>query len=173
MGAASSAKAPIQVGWWESKALPPRRPLVAKYSCKHDCLKLHDLASRAAMMLKRRRGRVKGGDIYIGFALAYSPSDPDGAWPHQCVRNVLERLANKIIEDHIRNELYNSRGVVMRAIGAGGKQERDLGDQYKAMSEKLKAKWPRTSALLRSLCETYYGQAKREDIDSDLEDFRM
>jgi len=115
---------------------------------------------------------VTGGDIQIGFILAHAPADPDGAWPHTAVRSLIERLNNDLIDDHIQNEIYNSRGVVSRSIGAGGKQERELAEKYQQMSEKVKAKWPRTSALLLTLSKTYEHQAKSEDMDSDLDDLR-
>lgn len=115
---------------------------------------------------------IAGGDIQIGFMLAHAPSDVSGTWPHVAVRNVIESLNNKIIDDHIQNEIYNSRGVVTRGINTGGKQERDLAEKYKQMSDKVKSKWPRTSALLRSLADSYKYQADREDVDSDLQDLR-
>lgn len=115
---------------------------------------------------------ITGGDIQIGFMLAHAPSDPDGTWPHTAVRNAIEILNNKIIDEHIQNEIYNSRGVVTRGINTGGKQERDLAEKYKKMSDKVKAKWPRTSALLQSITESYKHQARNEDIESDLHSLR-
>jgi len=115
---------------------------------------------------------VTGGDIYLGFTLAHAPADSEGTWPHPAVRDVIELLNNDTIDDHIRNEIYNSRGVVTRALDDGGQQERGLADRYRKMSETVKAKWPRTSALLRSLADTYSHEAKRADIDADLRDLR-
>lgn len=113
-----------------------------------------------------------GCDIQIGFILAHAPSDPDGAWPHVAVRNAIEHLNSETIDDHIQNEIYNSRGVVSKGLNDGGIQERGLAEKYKQLSEKVKVKWPRTAALLRSLSESYEHQAKREDVDSDLQDLR-
>lgn len=115
---------------------------------------------------------VVGCDIEIGFMLAHYPAESDGTWPCIPVRNLVEKLNNKVIDDHIQNEIYNSRGVVTKSIGAGGIQERGLADQYKQMAEKVKGKWPRTGALLESLSRSYNHQAKHEDIDSDLQDLR-
>lgn len=115
---------------------------------------------------------ITGCDIQIGFIIAHAPSDPDGVWPHHAVRNVIERLDNKTVDDHIRQEIYNSRGVVTKGLGDGGDQERQLADKYKAMSEAVKARWPRTSALLRAVSDTYNHLAKSEDIRSDLLELR-
>jgi len=115
---------------------------------------------------------VTGGDLQIGFMLARAPIDKDGAWPHIALRNLLERLNNEVIDRHIEIEIYNSRGVVTRGLTDGGEQERELAAKYRHMSEIARAKWPRTAALLRSLAESYEGQARHEDIDSDLRDLR-
>ena len=111
-----------------------------------------------------------GGDIQIGFLLAHAPADSDGVWPHISVRNIIEKLSNPIIESHIENEIYNSRGVVSRNPYDGGKQERDLAEKYNGMSQIMRIKWPRTSTMLRSIAESYEHCAQREDLDSDLRD---
>jgi hypothetical protein len=116
--------------------------------------------------------RITGGDIEIGFMLAHAPEDPDGVWPHAAVRNVIEKLNNDTIDQHIQTKIYNSRGVVSRGIGSGGQQERELASKYRLMSEQLKAEWPRTSALLSGICDTYENQAEHEDIESSLDDLR-
>jgi hypothetical protein len=115
---------------------------------------------------------VTGCDIQIGFILAHAPSDADGTWPHIAVRNLIERLNNDVIDRHIQNEIHNSRGVVSRGLNDGGRQERELAEKYKKMSDAVKAKWPRTAAMLRSIVESYEYQARSEDIDSDLHDLR-
>jgi len=116
--------------------------------------------------------RVTGGDLQIAAMLAHAPSDADGTWPHAAVRNIIERLDNEVIDEHIQIEVCNSRGVTSRGITDGGKQERELAEKYKGMSDAVKAKWPRTGAILRSIARYYEDQAKREDIDSDLNDLR-
>ena len=85
---------------------------------------------------------------------------------------MIERLNNKTIERHIQNEIYNSRGVVSRGIKDGGSQERTLTEKYKKMSDAVKAKWPRTGAMLRGMAEWYEHDAKGQDVESDLQDLR-
>jgi hypothetical protein len=115
---------------------------------------------------------VIGCDLQIGYILAHAPEDSDGAWPHIAVRNVIERLNNQTIDDHIQTEIYNSRGVVSRGVNDGGSQERALIEKYRKMSETVKAQWPRTGALLRRMAEWYEHDAKGRDVDSDLRDLR-
>lgn len=113
-----------------------------------------------------------GCDGQIGFMLAHAPTDVDGVWPHVAVRNLIERLNNETIDRCIRTEIYNSRGVVSRGLNDGGVQERGLAEKYKKMSDATKTKWPRTSAMLRSIAGSYENESKRVDIDSDLHDLR-
>ena len=115
---------------------------------------------------------VIGCDLQIGFILAHAPADPDGTWPHVAIRNVIEQLNNETIDRHIQNEIYNSRGVVSRGIKDGGSQERTLTEKYKKMSDTVKAKWPRTGAMLRGMAEWYEHEAKGHDVESDLQDLR-
>ncbi|MDD5382160.1 MAG: hypothetical protein PHH60_00690 [Candidatus Margulisbacteria bacterium] len=115
---------------------------------------------------------VTSGDIHIAFILSHAPEDSDGAWPHVAVRNLIERLNNSLIDEHIQAGIYNSRGVTSRGLNDGGKQERELVKRYKNMSDAVKARWPRTGAMLRSIAESYERQAMREDIDSELHDLR-
>ncbi len=116
--------------------------------------------------------RVTGCDLQIGFILAHAPGDPDGTWPNVAVRNLIERLNNETIDRHIQIEIHNSRGVISRGINDGGKQERELVEKYKKLSDAVKIKWPRTATMLRGIAESYEHQANHADIDSDLQDLR-
>lgn len=117
-------------------------------------------------------GHGIGGDLQIGFMLARSPVGEDGYWPHAAVRDAIEHLGSRLIEEHIEMGVYNSRGVVSRGLDDGGRQERDLVERYQAMSDALKSKWPRTAAMLRSLARSYTEDAKRHDLDADLRNLR-
>lgn len=102
-----------------------------------------------------KRREFAGGDLQIAFILAHTPGDNDGAWPHVGVRNLIERLNNGLIDRHIQIENYNNRGVVTGGLNDGGKKERELAERYKKMSDTVKAKWPRTGAMLRTMAESY------------------
>jgi hypothetical protein len=111
----------------------------------------------------------KGHHVFLS---ADAPADSDGVWPHTSVRNVIEQLNNDVVDEHIRNKIFNRRGIVTKAIGEGGKQEQELATKYREMSDALRPKWPRTAKLLKTLGETYQDHAKRSDVDSDLNDLR-
>jgi hypothetical protein len=104
--------------------------------------------------------------------LARSPADSDGLWPHAAVRNLIERLSNDIIDEHLQVGVYNSRGVTSRGLSDGGAQERDLATRYRQMSEAVKQNWPRTAKMLRSIADYYVRDAEHHDVQSELNDLR-
>lgn len=120
--------------------------------------------ARSELLRLKRRGI---GDDQIGKILAHSPGDPDGAWPAIAVRDVIESLQNKQLEDGFRVEIFNSRGVTSRGLDSGGDQERDLTTRYRGYSDKLADRWPRTAALLRRVADSYEHDARREDEDAE------
>lgn len=128
---------------------------------------------KSARSAYAKGGRVTGGDLQIGLLLARAPADPDGAWPHIAVRNLLEDLQNDVIEKHIPIGIYNGRGSTTRGLTEGGVQERKLSEHYKKMGEATKTKWPRTAAILRSIVEWYESDAEREDVSAELNDLRF
>jgi hypothetical protein len=115
---------------------------------------------------------VTGGDLQIAEILARSPSDPDGAWPHTAIREVIERLQNQVIERHVPTAVYNKRGVTTRGVFDGGDQERALAKRYEDMAKQVSPKWPRTGGILNELARSYYRDAAREDTMTDLRDLR-
>lgn len=102
--------------------------------------------------------------------LARSPAGSDGAWPHEAVRNVVEKLENRAIDEHLPIEVYNNRGVTSRGLGDGGKQEHELAKKYEEMSKVMGSRWPRMSAILRGMAKHYERYAKHEDSTSELRD---
>lgn len=107
-------------------------------------------------------------DIYIGYSLAFSPTDSDGVWPHVAVRDLLEELANPVIERNWRTQTFNNRGVTVRLSTDGGEQERILVKQYDDYARQIGDRWPRTAAVLREIAEDYGYQATEQDQQAEL-----
>lgn len=128
---------------------------------------------RNARKLCKKVGRTIGGDMYIGFMLAHAPANTDGTWPNDVICNLIEELGNTVIERHIENQVFNSRGVVARELKGGGNQERVLVEKYRNMSLSVSARWPRTAAMLESIARYYDDQAAYHDTESDLRDLRF
>lgn len=115
-----------------------------------------------------KRNRIQIGDQYIGNLLSHSPAGNDGIWPHEAVRDVIERYENQEMESEIENGLYNQRGVVSKARDEGGKQEQELADKYKQDAEKIRNTWPRTAEMLRRIAKDYELDGRREDHGVEL-----
>lgn len=111
--------------------------------------------------------RVEVGAIHIGHVLSYAPADPDGAWPCEAVRELLEELQNEQIEDGLRTQIFNNRGTTTRSPEAGGDQERALAKKYKESASAFAGRWPRIASVLRDLAKTYEHDARRFDSEAE------
>jgi hypothetical protein len=114
--------------------------------------------------------RTVVGDRIIGQVLSRSPADPDGTWPSQPVRNVMDELENAHIEKGFVIGVLNSRGVTTRAPDAGGRQERQLAERYDGLASAVADRWPRTASVLRRIADNYRAEAKHEDVETALEE---
>ncbi len=113
-------------------------------------------------------GRGTVGDGVIGQMLSASPAGPDGAWPHPAVRDVIEEVGSRDLEDGIVTGIYNSRGVVSKHPYEGGAQERGLADRYADFAAELSVRWPRTAATLRRIEQHYRSEAQWADQEAEL-----
>lgn len=114
--------------------------------------------------------RVEVADISIGETLARSPKDPDGSWPSAAVRSIIEAVASEELERGFMIQVYNSRGVFMKSLGEGGAQERELAASYRGYAELVRARWPRTAAMLDLIAEQYLAHAREADLRAELEE---
>ena len=103
------------------------------------------------------------GDIYIGKMLAHAPNGKDGYWPVEAVRDLVQGLRSKHVEDGIETGLHNKRGVIVRSPRDGGALERAEATRYEMAARALKGKWPRISKVLTRVSASYQSQAKSMD----------
>ncbi len=103
-------------------------------------------------------------DLKVGEMLARSPGGSDGTWPHEAVRDLLERLRGTgDIQQGFVTGRRNQRGVVTKGIGEGGRQERDIAGRYFEAADALRRRWPVVSRFLREIADGYVRDAERED----------
>jgi hypothetical protein len=121
-----------------------------------------------ARALLSDRGLAESGDHQIGQVLAAAPSDEDGSWPCEAVRDLLEEVQSDAMDSGLRMRIYNNRGVTSRSLHDGGQQEWDLAADYRSRAEGFSARWPRTASILRSLAAGYESEARREDSRAEL-----
>ena len=110
--------------------------------------------------------RADIGDQMIGTALASSPPDSNGDWPGEAVRNLLERLQSDQVEKGLYFANLNQRGVTTRSPTDGGEQERNLVKNYREQARRFQ-QWPRTTAILRGLAESYEHEAGINDREAE------
>jgi hypothetical protein len=97
--------------------------------------------------------------------LAWAPGDADGTWPCEPVRDVIEVTRSRDLETGLYIGVKNKRGVTSRGMLDGGDQERDLARRYREHSEAARFEWPRTSAVLDRIADSYEAEAKEHDDD--------
>lgn len=120
----------------------------------------------AARRLGDESGHSVITDIYVGHLFAHAPMDEDGGWPHRVVRDEIERIGSDDLQRGIYTERRNMRGVTTRGMYDGGEQERELSAKYEVWQSKTSL-WPRTSALLGALAESWKKDAAHQDVDAE------
>lgn len=113
-------------------------------------------------------GRGTIGAQHVGEVLSASIVGDDGAWPHEAVRDVIEQFSNTNLETGFTLGVYNSRGVISKSSTEGGAQEKKVAERYNYYANITGARWPRTTALLRSIADKYSREAQQEDIRAEL-----
>ena len=108
-------------------------------------------------------------DQYVGHVLAHAPTNPaEGYWPAAAVCAVIEKTAAPELEKGFSIECFNKRGAYSKAIYEGGAQERNLAQDY-ARWAAATARFPRTSAMLSRIAESWESSAKSEDTRAELD----
>jgi hypothetical protein len=121
------------------------------------------IESCRALAATRRHTRVV--DNLLGKALASCPPGVDGVWPHESIREVLERysVVQEIADGFVAGK-QNLRGATWRRPGDGGEQEKGLAAGYAEWQRALGLTHPRTSGLLGRLAENYRSDANWQDV---------
>jgi hypothetical protein len=120
-----------------------------------------------ARRLLTEADRLEVGETHIGHVLSHAPRDAEDRWPAEPVRNLLEHLQSERVEQGMRIQTYNNRGVTSRSLDAGGEQERELAEMYQGWERALRNRWPRSAAVLRDLAVSYRSDAQRHDAEAE------
>lgn len=103
--------------------------------------------------------------FFIGQLLSYSPLGTDGIWPHEIVRDFIERNYSDEIEVGIIQGLFIQRGVY---ICTEGKEENKIAEKYGVNAIKIAAKWPNCSLMLNKIKQKYIDYAITEKQNYEL-----
>ena len=114
-------------------------------------------------------GRARIGDRYMGQILSRAQADEDGVEPCTAVCEAMERVGSQDIASGFTIGTFNARGVVTRAIGEGGRQERELAEKYRSWARQRAPHYPFVGGILEGIADDYHRQAIREDADAQIE----
>ncbi len=120
-----------------------------------------------ARQLLQERGKAETGDRFIGELLSGSPDGEDEVWPAEPVRDLLEELDSRFLEEGLVSGRSMGRGVTVHDPFEGGVQERALAEQYGCWARRVEAQWPSTGRVLRSLAALYDREALERDERSE------
>ena len=108
-------------------------------------------------------GRADIGDQYIGQILSNSPFDETGAWPCAAVCDAIEQVGSEVIGEGFNIGVRQGRGATTRAVGEGGKQERELAEKYRGWARQKSPHYPYVGAVLEGIAAYYDAEAKWHD----------
>jgi len=107
--------------------------------------------------------RLTVADLKLGEAYAHAKAGPDGVWPPEPIRNLLDGVDGDDLRRGFATGVHNSRGVTSRAPYEGGGQERALAEKYEQLALSIDTSHSRLAASLREIAQSYRWQAQSED----------
>ena len=114
-------------------------------------------------------GRAGVGDEYIGQLLSRAPSGEDGIAPSLTVSAALEAIGSSEIRSGFATGIFNGRGVTVRAVGEGGKQEGELVQQYRSWARQRSPDFPFVGSILEHIAANYERWAQWEDDQAQVD----
>ena len=128
----------------------------------HDGPGLAEWVTGARAQLTQRH-LLRPGDRVIGQILSQLPEDPDGTWPGQAVREIIEDARSQHLEEGIDRAVFAGRGDRWRGMGTGGQAERAVADKYQGYARRTGPRWPRTQRMLQRMAANWDSHARQED----------
>lgn len=116
--------------------------------------------------LANKIDRLGIADDTIGHMLAQYPEN-DNNWPPEVICNLIETINTKELKSGFSAATYNKRGSSTRGAFDGGDIERGHARYFSDFANRLRNKFPNTSAILDHLAKGYELDAKRIDDSAD------
>lgn len=133
---------------------------------------MHEWITQARLQLKKL-DLLDIGDFLIGQTFANAPVDADEIWPPVAIRDLIESIKSRELENGLISGRLNCRGFTWRGVYDGGSQERTLAEQYKQWSLAVRVCWPRTARILRAIADSYeryaFDEEQSAQLDQDLD----
>lgn len=116
--------------------------------------------------LAKEKDRGAVTDLTVGTWLSDWPLGKNlECWPDPVIAELLDKDDCDDIRRGFRRGVYNSRGITSRMPYDGGKQEREIAEEFRTFSTHWKNSKPNVAAMIESLAESYVHEAQRHDED--------
>jgi hypothetical protein len=119
-------------------------------------------------VLCQNADRLEVCDSTLGQILAHASPDPDGVWPPEPVRNLLDRSEMLEMRSGFSIGARNKRGMTSRAYDEGGGQERRVAEIYREQARALHNSHINVAAMLDRLATWYENDGLQEDLRAKL-----
>lgn len=116
-----------------------------------------------ARQIAQEKDRLEMCDYQLGEIIARGPSGPDGIFPAEPFRSIVEYVGTDDLLQGVSIGCFNKRGIHSRGMLDGGEQERDLAAQYRVNSQALQFSHPKLAATLEQLAKSYERDGAMED----------
>jgi hypothetical protein len=120
------------------------------------------------LALCRASDRSTKREQTLGQILAHAPIGEDEIWPGLPARDILDRPELSEMRSGFETGTFNKRGVTTRSMDEGGKQERELANQFRRYANGLAATHPYLAESLERMARSYEFHAKGEDEEAAL-----
>ncbi len=128
----------------------------------------------SVLRIAKEKDREDVAKSVIGRMVAHAAEDPDDQmWPHQTIRELIEKIKSIELERELRMERFNMRGAYSKAMFEGGAQERALAQQNRQWAEASRSKWPRTAKMLGEIADSWEEDGHREDERAEQDKVRF
>lgn len=116
--------------------------------------------------LAKEKDREAVTDLTVGAWLSDWPLNKDlECWPDLVIAALLDQDDCEDIRRGFHTGVHNSRGVTSRMPYDGGKQEREVAEEFRCFSSHWKDSKPNLAAMIENLAKSYEHEARRHDED--------
>lgn len=116
--------------------------------------------------LSKEKDREAVTDLTVGAWLSDWPLNKGlECWPDPVIAALLDQDDCEDIRRGFHTGVRNSRGVTSRMPYDGGKQEREVAEEFRRFSSHWKDSKPNLAAMIENLAKSYEHEARRHDED--------
>jgi len=122
---------------------------------------------RDAKAIAVERDRKEITDFFIGRIMGDWPIGKDlDIWPPAAIANFIDDNASRELQSGFCEGCFNKRGVVTRAVGADGTEEREIAAKFARYSEYWIGSHPNVSSVIGEIVEQLESEARRNDQEA-------